>query len=188
MKWRLNFFGGVMKGKDYKFFMNVLMESDIIVDNPKRSYVHMLDIERNFQSGECFKSLMHLSCLIESNIYQLLLKKLPKPPQSFKAIEVKKMQNLSLGLLIDWIAGKPFPKKQITLVCYPVDWNTPLISKSERLILHNLREMRNDIAHVPYLTYNSNIKKDVVRKIIDDVQPIHHKLVKEIIKNQHKKP
>lgn len=177
-----------MKGKDYKFFMNVLMKSDIIVDNPRKSYVHMLDIERNFQSGKYFKSIMHLSCLIESNIYQLFLKKLPKPPQNFKAIEVKKMQNLSFGLLINWIAGSPFPKKRISLVCYPADWNTPLINKSEKLILHDLRERRNDIAHVPYLTYNENLKKEVIRKIINNVRPIHHKLVEEIIKNQPKKP
>ncbi|MBI5803680.1 hypothetical protein HY450_00385 [Candidatus Pacearchaeota archaeon] len=97
---------------------------------------------------------------------------------------MKKMQNLPLGLLIDWIAGQPIPKKQISLVCYPDDWNTPLINENERLVLHNLKEMRNDIAHIPYLTYDANLKKEVVRKIIDDVEPIYNKLVEEIIKNQ----
>ncbi len=167
--------------------MNVLMESDIITDKPRTSYVHINEIERNFQSGQYFKAVMHLTCLIQSNIYQLLFKKLPKPPQSFKAIEVKKMQNLSLRLLINWVAGKPISKKQISLVCYPDDWNTPLINENEGLILHNLREIRNDLAHVPYLTYDVNLKKEVVRKIIDDVEPIHNKLVEEIIKNQEKK-
>lgn len=170
--------------RDFKFFMNVLMESDIIVDNPKRDYIHMLDIEKDFQSGEYFKTIMHLSCLIESNIYQLLLKKLPSPPQSFKAREVKKMQELPLGLLINWIAGEPFPKKRFPLVCYPDDWQTPLINENEKLVLQNLREIRNDMAHIPYLTYNVNLKKEVVRKVIDEVMPIHNKLVEEIIKNQ----
>ena len=170
---------------DYRFFMNVLMESDIIADNPKNSYVHTLDIEKDFQSGEYFKATMHLSCLIQSNLYQLLLKKLPKSPQSFIAKDIKKIQNLPLGLLIDWVAGQPIPKNK-KLVCYPNDWNIPLINKNERLVLHNLREMRNDIAHVPYLTYDTNLKKEVVRKIIDDVLPIHNKIIKEIIKSQEK--
>ena len=50
--------------KDYKFFMGVLMESDIIVDKPKTNYIHIMDIERDFQLGEYFKVMMHLSCLI----------------------------------------------------------------------------------------------------------------------------
>jgi len=162
------------------------MESDIISDKPRISYVHMNEIEINFQDGEYFKAMMHLACLIQSNIYELLLKKLPKPPQSFKAMEVKKMQNLSLGLLIEWVAGKPISKKQICLVCYPDNWIKPLINEDERLILNSLREIRNDLAHVPYLTYDINLKKEVVRKMIDNVEPIHNKLVEEIIKNQKK--
>ena len=42
------------------------------------------------------------------------------------------------------------------------------------------------MAHVPFLTYNTNLKKEVVRKIITDVEPIHNKIVEEIIKNQKK--
>src|SRR3989344_2202806 len=137
--------------KDYKFFMNFLMESEIIVDKPKIEYIHMLDIEKDFESGEYFKAIMHLSCLIESNLYQLLLKKLPKPPHNFIAKDVKKIQELSLKTLIDWASGKPIPKNK-KLVCYPDNWETPLLNENEKLILNDLREMRNDIAHVPYLT------------------------------------
>jgi len=169
--------------KDYKFFMNVLMESDIIVDKPKGDYIHMWDIEDDFQSGEYFKAMMHLSCLIESNLYQLLLKKLPKSPQSFIAKDVKKMQKLSLKSLIDWASGKPIQKNK-RLVCYPANWQPPLINDEERKTLENLREIRNDIAHVPFLTYDVNLKKEVIRRIIDETHPIHNKLIKEIIKNQ----
>jgi len=172
--------------KDYKFFMNVLMESDIIADTPHISYVHMDEIELNFQSRQYFKAVMHLACLIQSNIYQLLLKKLPQPPQNFKAVEVKKIQNLPFGLLIDWVGGKPISKKQVSLVCYPTNWKVPLLTEDEKLILHNLKEIRNDMAHIPYLTYDTNLRKEVVRKIIDEVCPIHHKLVEEIIKNRPK--
>lgn len=172
--------------KDYSFFMNVLMESDIITNKPRTSYVHMDEIEKNFQSKQYFKTIMHLACLIQSNLYQLLLKRLPKSPQSFKAVEVKKIQEISLGLLINWVAGEPISKR-LSLVCYPDDWKTPLINENEKLILHNLRKMRNDIAHVPHLTYDANLRKEVVRKIIDDVEPIHYKLVEEIIKITLKK-
>ena len=171
--------------KDYKYFMNVLMESDIIADKPRISYVHMNEIEINFQSGQYFKAVMHLACLIQSNLYQLLLKKLPRPPQNFKAEQIKKMQELPFGILINWVAGEPISKK-FSLVCYPNDWETPLITEDEKRILHSLREIRNDMAHVPYLTYDGNIKREVVRKIINDVEPIHNKLVEEIIKNQKK--
>ncbi len=75
--------------KDYKFFMGVLMESDIIVDKPKTNYIHIMDIERDFQLGEYFKVMMHLSCLIESNLTTLSILKLPIPSQNFKAEEVK---------------------------------------------------------------------------------------------------
>lgn len=169
---------------DYKYFMNTLMESEIIVDKPRTIYVHIDEIERNFQSGQYFKAVMHLACLIQSNIYELLLRKLPIFPQNFNAEDVKKMQELSLGLLINWIAGEPISKKITSLVCYPNNWNVPLINKDEKVILHNLREIRNDMAHLPYLTYDANLKKEGVRKIIDDTYPIHNKLVEEIIKNQ----
>jgi len=172
---------------DYKFFMNVLMESDIISDRPITSYVHMFEIEKDFKAGQYFKTIMHLACLIESNIYQLLLKKLPQPPKNYRAIEIKSIQNLPLGLVIEWIAGKPFPKKRISLVCYPSDWKSSLITEDERLTLHNLKKMRNDIAHVPYLTYDTNLKKDLVKNIIDELNPIHDQLVKAIIKYQQKK-
>ena len=66
------------------------------------------------------------------------------------------------------------------------NWIKPLINEDERLILNSLREIRNDLAHVPYLTYDINLKKEVVRKMIDNVEPIHNKLVEEIIKNQKK--
>ena len=175
--------------KDYKFFMNFLMESEIIVDKPKIEYIHMLDIEKDFQSGKYFKALMHLSCLIESNLYQLLLKKLPESPKNFKANQIKRMQNLSLKLLIDWASGEPIPKNK-NLVCYPCKWDVPPINDEEKLILNNLKEIRNDIAHVSFLTYDENLRKEIVKKIIDDVAPVHNKLIKEIIKitNEKSKP
>ncbi len=166
--------------KDYKFFMGVLMESDIIIDKPKTDYIHMMDIEKDFQLGEYFKVVMHLSCLIESNLTTLSILKLPIPPQNFKAKEVKKIQNLPLRLLIDWVAGKPITKNK-KLVCYPDNWDTPLINEKEKLILENLREIRNDIAHISYLTYDRNLKKEIVKKVIEDVNPIHEKLVEKII-------
>jgi len=92
------------------------------------------------------------------------------------------MQDLPLGILIDWISGKPIPKKKTSLVCYPNDWKIPLINESEKLILHELRGIRNDMSHRPYLTYDSNIKKEVVRSIINNVRQIHNKLVEEIMK------
>lgn len=167
--------------KDYKFFMNVLMESEIMVERPLRSYVHIFEIEKDFELGQYFKAVMHLTCLIQSNLYELLLKKLPSPPQSFKAFEVKKMQELPLKSLIDWVIGKPISRRN-NLACYPNNWKIPIINEDERLILYNLREIRNDLAHVPYLCYNSNIRKEIVEKIIKDVTPIHHKLVEEIMR------
>lgn len=166
--------------------MGVLMELDIIVDKPKVDYIHIIDIERNFQSGEYFKAVMHLSCLIESNLSWLSILKLPIPPQNFEAREVKKIQNLQLKLLIDWAAGKPIPKNK-NLICYPDDWKIPLFNEKEKLILENLREIRNDIAHVPFLTYDKNLRKEVVRRMIDDIGPIHGKLVEEIIKLTEKR-
>ncbi|MBI5803681.1 hypothetical protein HY450_00390 [Candidatus Pacearchaeota archaeon] len=57
----MSFVFGMMRGKisdmlkkDYKFFMDVLMESDILKDNPRTSYVHMNEIEINFQSNQYF--------------------------------------------------------------------------------------------------------------------------------------
>lgn len=125
--------------------------------------------------------MMHLSCLIESNLTTLSVLKLPIPPQNFNAEEVKKIQNLPLKLLIDLVAGKPIPKNK-QLVCYPKNWDVPLINEKEKLILENLREIRNDIAHISYLTYDRNLKKEVVKKAIEEVNPIHEKLTKEIIK------
>lgn len=40
--------------KDYKFFMGVLIESDIIADKPKTDYIHMMDIERDFSIRRIF--------------------------------------------------------------------------------------------------------------------------------------
>ena len=170
----------ISKG-DYKYFMNNLMESDIIVDTPRKNYVHMKEIELNFQSGQYFKAIMHLASLIQSNIYQLLLRKLPIPPHNFKAMEIKKMQELSFKLLIDWVAGDSIPINK-KLVCYPNDWTRPLINQDEKLILYDLKGIRNDLAHLPYLTYDTNLRKEGVKKIIGLVEPIHEKLVKEIIR------
>ena len=41
-----------MKNKDYKIFMNVLMESDIMIDNPFKSYVHMHEIGKKIFNQE----------------------------------------------------------------------------------------------------------------------------------------
>ena len=175
--------------KDYKYFMGVLMESDVMVDKPIRGYTHMIDIERNFQSGEYFKAMMHLSCLIESNLYRLLLLKLQVPPNKFLSKEVKKMQEVPLKTLIDWVTGKSISKKRYHLVCSLNNWETPLINEEEKSILYRLKNMRNEIAHIPHLTYDRNLKKEVIKKLIDDTHPIHNKLVEEIIKitNENKK-
>jgi len=176
----------MIKFKDYKQFMNTFMISDIIVDNPRQSYVYMNEVEIFFQEKQYFKALMLLSCLIQSIIYELLVKKLPKPPQSFKSFEVKKIQDLPFKALIDWITGKSIPKRY-NLVCYPYDWKTPLINEKEKLILTNLREIRNDMAHIPFLNYDANLRKEGIKKIIDEVYPIHDKVMEELIKSQQKK-
>jgi len=168
--------------KDYKFFMSHLMKSDIIVDKPRSTYAYMIHIENDFHAGKHFQTMMRLSCLIESILYELLLLKLPIPPQKFLAVEIRRMQEIPLRILIDWASGKPITKKQVKIVCYPNNWDAPIINEEEGGILHNLREMRNDIAHNPVLTYDENLKKEVIGKMINDVAPIHHKLVEEIIK------
>ena len=141
-----------MKEKDYKFFMNTLLKSDIIVDKPLKTYVTMIRLQQDFQEGRYFQAMMRLSCLIESILYELLLLKLPILPTKFLAKEVRKMQEIPLGILIDWASGKPIPKKQIKIICYPTNWKPPIINKKEKKILHNLREIRNDIAHTSFLT------------------------------------
>jgi hypothetical protein len=168
--------------KDYKFFMNYLMKSDIIVERPLLTYAYMIHIENDFHAGKHFQAMMRLSCLIESILYELLLLKLPIPPQKFLAEEIRKMQEIPFGILIDWASGKPISKRQIKIVCYPNNWDTPMINKEETKILHNLREIRNDIAHNPVLTYDENLKKEVIEKIIKDVTPIQHKIIEKIIK------
>ena len=174
---------GVMEGKDFRFFMNVLMESDIMVDNPRQTYVHMSEIKRNFQAGQYFQATMHIACLMQSILNKLLLLKLPKLPEKYKAFEIKKMQELPFKSLIDWAAGNSIPRKN-KLADYPVDWNPSLINENEKLILYGLREIRNDMAHIPYITYDANIKKDVVEKLIADVEPIQNKILDEVIENE----
>ncbi len=169
-----------MKEKDYKFFMNYLMKSDIIVDRPLPTYAYIIHIENDFHKGKYFQAMMRLSCLIESIIYELLLLRLPIPPQKFSAKEIRKMQELPMSILIDWASGKSIPKNK-KIVCYPNDWDIPIINEEEKEILHNLRETRNDIAHNPVLTYDANLKKEVIEKIIKDVTPISHKFFEKII-------
>jgi hypothetical protein len=173
------------KEKDYKFFMNVLMETDILVDKPRSSYVHGIDIEKSFEQGQYFKAIMHLSCLIESNLYQLFLKKLPIPPTSLKAFQVKKMQELPFKVLINWGSGEPISKR-FKLEVYPEVLKEPLLDKFEKSVLNELRKIRNEIAHIPYLNYDQNINKGLVREMITKVSPIHGKLVEELIKYQKK--
>lgn len=167
--------------KDYKFFMNYLMKSNIIVDRPLRTYAYMIHIENDFHAGKNFQTIMRLSCLMESILYELLLLKLPIPPQKFPAKKIMKMQEISFGILIDWAFGKPIPKNKVKIVCYPNSWDTPIINEEEMKILHNLREIRNDMAHNPVLTYDENLKKEIIKKIINDVTPIEHKLINKII-------
>jgi len=169
-----------MTEKDYKFFMNYLMKSNIIVDKPLSTYAYMIHIENDFHAGKYFQAMMRLSCLIESTLYELLLLRLPIPPQKFSSKKIRKMQELPMRILIDWAYGKPIPKNK-KIVCCPRDWDIPIITKNEKDILHNLRETRNDIAHNPVLTYDENLKREVIEKIIEDVTPISHKLIEKII-------
>ena len=171
-----------MEEKLYNFFMNTLMKSDIIVDKPLKTYTTLLRLQQDFQEGRYFQTMMRLSCLIESILYELLLLKLPTPPHKLLVKEVRKMQEISLGILIDWASGGSIPRERIKIICYPTNLNPPIINEKEKEILHNLREIRNDIAHTSFLTYDENLKKEVIKKIIDDVEPIHHKIIEEIIK------
>ncbi len=133
-----------MREKEYKFFMNNLMKSNIIVDKPLKTYTLLLRLQQDFQEGRYFQTMMRLSCLIESILYELLLLKLPTPPQKLLAKDVRKMQEIPLGILIDWAYGEPIPQKRVKIVCYPINWDTPIINEKEKSILHNLREIRND--------------------------------------------
>jgi len=166
--------------KEYKLFMNTLIKSGIIVDRPLLNYTTMLKIENDFEEKRYFQTMMRLSCLIESILYELLLLKLAESPKKILVEEFRKMQEIPLGTLIDWVSGKPITKNQVKIAI--TNWDTPIINEEEQKKLHYLREVRNDIAHISFLTYDENLKSEIIEKIIDDVRPIHHKLIDEIIK------
>ena len=168
-------------------FMNQVMKTNILADKPLRSYVPYSEIERNFSKGNYFSAIMGLSCTLESNLRQLALKKsvlLKREPRGL-VWEKEEFDRIPLGILINWMAGEKIRPLQMILIeysDYPEKFETPLIDKEERDILIKLKDIRNDIAHCYYLTYDRNLRVELIEEMIEKVRPIHHKIIEEIIR------
>jgi hypothetical protein len=169
---------------DYNLFMNTLMKTKIMVDIPINSYAHVPEIRQAFNAGSYFRAIMLLSCTVESTLNNLVLLEVIQT-NKLLAWERADLQRFSLQTLIDWVSGIKIKRKRwlkLDYGKYPPIITTPLISPEEKVVLEKLKDIRNDIAHCSYLTYDKNLRKELIEEIINQTEPIYNKLVEELIR------
>jgi len=174
-------------------FMNRVMKTNILADNPLRSYTPYLEVEKNFSKGNYFSAIMGLSCTIESIIHELAVKKSVLFKRKPRCIvwEKEEFDRIPLSILIGWLAGKKIRPPRGNLLKhsdYPEGFEVLLITEEEKKILLKLKDIRNDIAHCHYLTYDCNLRKELIEEMIEKIRSIHNKIIDEIIILDKKDP
>jgi hypothetical protein len=168
----------------YNLFMNTLMKTNILVDNPIGSYAHFPEIRLAFNLKSYFRAIMLLSCTIESTLNHLILSKVFST-NKLLVEERADLQRFSLQNLIEWVSGIEIKKKswlKLDYSKYPPKLDPPLITTKEKETLLLLKDIRNDISHCSFLTYDKNLRKELVEEMINQTEPIYNKLVEELIK------
>lgn len=176
---------------DYNLFMNFLMKTKIMIDRPINSYTPFLEIRKAFNFGNYFQAVMLLSCTVESTLNHIVLLKVIKTNKLI-VWERANLQRFSLQTLINWVSGMEIKKQhhlKLDYSKYPQKLIPPLITLEEKDVLLLLKDIRNDIAHCSYLTYDKNLRKELIEEMINKVEPICNKFFDELtnLSEQNKK-
>jgi dihydroxyacetone kinase-like predicted kinase len=136
-----------------------------------------LDVELTFKKKEYFKSLMMASSMIESflrrfYVYSFRIKNNGK----LLTNHVDEINRISLYSIMKWANSQkinikkeyslPIPKKKI-------------LNNKQYGSLEKLKDIRNDIAHTYYLSYDENINYIYAEKILRSSVSILNDLIKK---------
>jgi len=165
--------------KKYMVYNDCLMKTKIMINKPKPHYNMGLDIELVFKKKEYFKSLMMTSSMIESFLRRFyVLSFRIKNEGRLLTDDVDEINRISLSSIMKWTnCQKIKVKKEYTL---PIP-KKKILNNKQYDLLDRLKEVRNDIAHTYYLSYDENINPAYAEKIIKPSISILNSLIKNIL-------
>jgi hypothetical protein len=121
------------------------------------------DVRQAFNESDYVKSLLLAANHTESQMRLFYNRYQEQKKGKITPKDLIKYNNFKLKHLINWCKSRK------------------IISPKERKILHELREIRNDIAHNYQLNFNHNIDTKVCKRVIDTILPVINGLHKRII-------
>jgi len=167
----------------YRIYNDCLMKTKIMIDKPKPHYNMWLDVELSFKKKEYFKSLMMASSMIESFLRRFyVLSFRIKNNGKLLTNDVDEINRIPLSPIMKWANCQkikikkgynlPIPKKKI-------------LNNKQYDLFGKLKDIRNDIAHTYYLSYDENINPIYAKKILKSSTPILHSLIEKYAKFQN---
>jgi len=166
--------------KKYRIYADCLMKTKIMIDKPKPHYNMGLDIELTFKKKEYFKSLMMTSSMIESFLRRFyVLSFRIKKEGKLLTNDVDAINRIPLSSIINWANRKRIRRKGKYTLSIP---EKKILNNKQYDILNKLKDVRNDIAHTYYLSYDENINPIYAEKIIKSSISILNSLIKKYTK------
>ena len=166
-----------MSEKKYQIYSDCLMKTKIMVKTPKPHYNMGLDIELVFKKKEYFKSLMMASSMIESFLRRFyVLSFRIKNNGKLLTNDVDEINRISLSSIMKWANCQKIKVKKRYALPSP---KKRILNNNQYDLLSRLKDVRNDIAHTYYLSYDENINPVYAEKIIKSSIPIVNSLIKK---------
>lgn len=170
----------VKRIKKYRIYNDCLMKTKIMINKPKRHYNMGLDIELVFKKKEYFKSLMMASGMIESFLRRFyVLSFRIKNNGKLLTYEVDEINRIPLSSIMKWANCQKTRIKKRYILPIP---KKKILNNKQYEALDKLREVRNDMAHTYYLSYDDNINPIYAEKIIRPSISILNSLIKKYTK------
>ncbi len=166
-----------MGEKKYQLYNDCLMKTKIMIKKPKPHYNMGLDIESTFKKKEYFKSLMMASSMIESFLRRFyVLSFRIKNQGNLLTNDVDEINRIPLSSIMKWANCQETNIKKKYNLSLP---KKKILNNKQYGALEKLKEVRNDIAHTYYLSYDENINPIYAEKIIKSSIPIVNSLIKK---------
>ena len=163
--------------KKYRIYSDCLMKTKIMIDKPKAHYNMGLDIELVFKKKEYFQSLMMASSMIESFLRRFyVLSFRIKNNGKLLTNDVDEINRIPLSSIMKWANCQKINVKKKYLLSIP---KKKILNNKQYYLFDRLKDVRNDIAHTYYLSYNENINPIYAEKIIKPSISILNSLIKK---------